>query len=168
MILSGTGHRPDKLTRAAYALKLSGTTQTLEEKLDFLVGGLLQPKRIKSGMALGFDMMLARCAVKYSIPFDAYVPFKGQERLWAPASQREYHELLAAAASVFIVSEGDYAAAKMHKRNEKLVDDCTSLLACYDGTPGGTFSTVKYALEVRRHTLRLNPSTLELEEWCKS
>lgn len=165
MILGVTAHRPDKLALAARKLALTGTLQTLEEKVEWLVSSLLRPKRVLTGMAVGGDQLVARVCVKHSIPFTAYVPCDGQHRLWPIEAQREYLQLLELAESVIVVRPGPYSVEKMQIRNEKLVDDCTSLLALYDGTQGGTFNTVKYALYSGRHIFRLHPATLQLDEW---
>lgn len=125
----------------------------------------LRPERIKSGMAVGFDTMLARIAVKHSIPFDAYVPCENQDRLWPEEARREYRELLKKAATVRMIRTGPYSALKMKLRDEALVDDCDTLLACFDGSAGGTAGTVAYALSVQRVIYRLNPRTLELDVW---
>lgn len=84
------------------------------------------------------------------IPITAAVPFAGQESQWPAASQKLYRDLLAKAARVEVVSSGGYAASKMQRRNEWMVDHCDRLLAVWDGTPGGTANCIGYALAKRK------------------
>lgn len=144
MVVAGTGHRPDKIVsdgRNAYddAVAL-GLMQFVRRCLR-----RLKPTRVISGMALGWDQALAAAAVWEEIPFDAYVPFAGQESRWPASSQRRYRELLAKAADVVICSPGGYHPGKMQHRNERMVDMCDVLLALWNGTPGGTANCVAYA-----------------------
>lgn len=144
MIVAGTGHRPNKLggyTRDARTHLFNTAIKSLEH---------LQPTKLISGMALGWDQALARACVELSIPFIAAVPFAGQETVWPAASQREYHELCEAASDLIIVSPGGYSAAKMQIRNEWMVDHCDRVLALWDGSPGGTRNCVDYAKTVNK------------------
>jgi uncharacterized phage-like protein YoqJ len=144
LIVAGTGHRPDKIrigSRNAYdeavALRLMQFAMRCLTKL--------QPELVISGMALGWDQALAAAAVWLKIPFDAYVPFTGQESMWPQASQRQYRALLAKARRTVMSCEGSYAAWKMQRRNQDMVGACTTLLALWDGSPGGTGNCVRWA-----------------------
>ena len=144
MIVAGTGHRPNKLggyTRDAQTRLFNTAIKSLEH---------LQPTKLISGMALGWDQALARACVELNIPFIAAVPFAGQETVWPAASQREYRELCEAASDFIIVSPGGYSAAKMQIRNEWMVDHCDRVLALWDGSPGGTRNCIDYAKTVNR------------------
>ena len=144
MIVAGTGHRPNKLggyTRDAQTRLFNTAIKSLEH---------LQPTKLISGMALGWDQALARACVELNIPFIAAVPFAGQETVWPAASQREYRELCEAASDFIIVSPGGYSAAKMQIRNEWMVDHCDRVLALWDGSPGGTRNCVDYAKTVNK------------------
>lgn len=151
MILAGTGHRPNKLRIGA----LDGYHPAVHARLVDLAHAALQreaPTRVISGMALGWDTALAEAAVDLGVPFDAYVPFAGQESRWPEASRRRYHDLLAHAARVVVVSPGGYAPDKMQLRNERMVDDSDLLLALWDGSAGGTRNCIDYARSVgHRH-----------------
>ena len=144
MIVAGTGHRPNKLggyTRDAQTRLFNTAIKSLEH---------LQPTKLISGMALGWDQALARACVELNIPFIAAVPFAGQETVWPAASQRAYRELCEAASDFVIVSPGGYSAAKMQIRNEWMVDHCDRVLALWDGSPGGTRNCVDYAKTVNK------------------
>lgn len=148
MIIAGTGHRPNKLGgyysgNPIQTYVRNETRRILEE---------LKPDSGISGMALGFDQILAEIFVELSIPFIAAVPFVGQEGRWPAASQQHYAKLLSVAKDVVVVCEGGYAAWKMQRRNEWMVEQLEEpedrLLACWDGSAGGTGNCVSYANEV--------------------
>lgn len=137
MILTVTGHRPDKL----------GGYQIMPLLTKFAVNRLqyYQPDKVISGMALGWDMAIASAAIMLEIPLIAAVPFKGLESKWPERSQIYYRRLLASASKVKIVSKGKYEPWKMQKRNEWMVDEGDLLLALWDGSKGGTANCIEYA-----------------------
>jgi uncharacterized phage-like protein YoqJ len=107
----------------------------------------VRPKKVITGMALGWDTALAEAAIKLHIPYIAAIPFVGQESRWQPAQQDHYFDLLAAAEDVVVVCEGDYAPWKMQRRNEWMVDHSDLVLALWDRSPGGTANCIRYAEE---------------------
>lgn len=146
MILSATGHRPDKL---------GGYSKGNLDKLRFFARTQLQRypniKCVKTGMALGWDTAIAFACIDLGIGYDAIIPFVGQEKAWSIDSQVQYNYLLSKAESVVTVSEGGYAAYKMFARNKYLVDKLEGkedfLLALFDGSVSGTKYCVEYAKE---------------------
>lgn len=144
MIISATGHRPDKL--GGY------DPHTSKRVLDFATGVLKhhQPSTVISGMALGWDMAIAQAAVNLHIPFLAYIPFIGQELKWPLATRLYYKALLQQAQLRVVVSEGGYSKAAMQKRNERMVDDSELVLALWNGSPGGTQNCLHYAMLIDR------------------
>ncbi len=139
MILAGTGHRPPKLGGYGEQVHIELVTLATEQIKA------LKPDLVISGMALGWDQAIARASMLLKIPFDAYVPFEGQERMWPRTSQENFTWLLARARRVLYVCPPGYAAWKMQARNEAMVDDCDRLLALWDGSAGGTANCVRYA-----------------------
>lgn len=142
MIVAGTGHRPTKL---------GGYSPQAFDRLVALAEGWLtdnRPSKVISGMALGWDMALAQASINLGIPFVAAVPFHGQEGNWPMTSRISYHKLLEKSESTIVVSPGGYAAFKMQKRNEWMVDNCDTLLALWNGSAGGTFNCIRYAKSV--------------------
>lgn len=157
MILAYTGHRPDKLG----GHKLPNPTyikvcQAIDAKLREL-----KPEKVISGMAQGVDSWGAFIAHKLGIPFIAAVPFVNQESKWPQPSQKTYHQLLKLASEVVIVSEGGYAPEKMQIRNEWMIDRADMVLACWDGSDGGTRNAVMYAEKVGKPVIRISPTELE-------
>lgn len=153
MIVAFTGHRPNKI--GGYS------DNPIQQKIrraikDTLIK--LQPEKAISGMALGVDQWAAEICVELKIPFIAAVPFLGQEKIWPAASQQKFRELLKKADTVQIVCDGEYAAWKLQKRNEWMVDHCGTLIAIWDGTRGGTGNCVEYAKSIGRDIYRINPN----------
>jgi len=149
MIISGTGHRPSKLV-------FEGVKNYSEEQFKFLTKLAehsfikLQPTKVISGMALGWDMAVAQAAINQSIPFVAAVPFKGQEKQWPQSSQNQFNSLLSRASETVLVSEGSYEPWKMQIRNQYLVDHCDLLVALWDGSKGGTGNCIEYAKKLNK------------------
>lgn len=149
LIVSGTGHRPDKL---------GGYTQSSQRRLVSIAKtalAQLKPAKVVSGMALGWDQALALAALELNIPFVAAVPFDGFDAKWPTLSREQYRTLLFCACEVVYVSEPPYAAHKLQIRNQYLVDNCTLLLAMWNGSRGGTFNCLQYASKQQRRTVNL-------------
>ena len=155
VILAGTGHRPSKLGDNAYERR--SPIQDWVRREVRKVFKRLKPDVVISGMALGFDQWLALEAISCAIPLHAYVPFEGQESRWWGESRTLYAELLSKAALVRTISSPDYEPWKMQKRNEAMVDDCTVVLSCWDGSTGGTWNCIAYANGIGRERININP-----------
>lgn len=138
-IVGVTGHRPEKL---------GGYSPQVRRRLTDLAMAALdrhKPASVISGMALGWDIAIATAAIELNIPLIAAIPSKGQELRWKPDDQKLYRQLLETATEVHYVCEPGYAAWKMQKRNEWIVDRCNRLLALWDESPSGTGNCVEYA-----------------------
>jgi uncharacterized phage-like protein YoqJ len=153
--LAFTGHRPDKLGGYAHCPKHANIIVLIEAAIRD--SGCTE---VISGMALGVDQWAAEAAVRLGVPFEAAVPFAGQEKAWPPESQRKYRELLSKATKTTVVYDGGYAGWKMQKRNEYMVDNCDALVAVWDGTDGGTANCHSYALRVKKPVIRIDPTNL--------
>jgi len=150
MIVAFTGHR----------LKKVGN---LEDKIKGAIKAALtqlQPISAISGMAVGVDTWAAQVCTELQIPFNAYLPFPQQAKVWPPHAWITWIELLREATSVHFISKAEYSAVGMQKRNEAMVDDCHLLVAVWDGSPGGTANCVEYAKKVGRRILYINPRKL--------
>lgn len=139
LIIWGTGHRPSKLGFWTY--------KEFPELIRFAEQNLrnYNPQKVISGMALGWDQALAHAALNLDIPLVAAVPFKGFETRWPQLEQDKLSEILSRAQDVVYVSKPGYAAWKMQKRNEWMVDNGTLGFVLWDGSKGGTANCVIYA-----------------------
>lgn len=142
MILSGTGHRPNKLGGYGIAARLKVhdiAVKALEE---------MKPQAVISGMALGWDTALAEASFVLDIPLIAAVPFEGQESMWPHLSQQKYQSMLRRASEVKYICDPGYAPWKMQVRNEWMVDHSHGVIALWDGSEGGTGNCIRYAQKV--------------------
>jgi len=149
MIIAGTGHRPDKL---------GGYSSDINLKLIDVVGPWLEknkPKKVISGMALGFDSALAEAALYLHIPLIVAIPFFGQETKWPKESQTKYNDILSNAVDKIYVCDQGYAPWKMQIRNEWMVDHCDILLALWNGSSGGTSNCIEYAKKKNKSIVNL-------------
>lgn len=162
MILGITGHRPPKL--GGYNDKTNRSQQ-----IKFMLRKLFlqaKPVCVVSGMALGVDQWAVEVALDLGIKVLALVPCKGQESQWPASSQQHYAELLnkieAAGGSIEYVSKEGYTPDCMQKRNQKIVDYATHMLAIWDGSWGGTGSCVRLAKQAGKSVVIVHPTTLEV------
>jgi len=138
MILGVTGHR-----------KVINIEFVKNQIHDILIE--LKPSEVISGMAQGYDLTVVKECIKLNIPFIAAVPFQGQESIWPKFAQEEYINLIKLAKSIEYVCSPGYAAWKMQRRNEYIVDNCDLLLAYWDKSKfGGTYNCIKYAESVQK------------------
>lgn len=144
MILTATGHRPDKL--GGYSPAVTRELQRLAEELLYR----MDPDTVITGMALGWDQAVGWAARARRIPFWAYVPFDGQDLAWPRQSREKYAELLSYAEKIVVCCPGGFEAYKFQLRNQRMIDDCDEVLALWNGTSGGTANCVKYAQKKER------------------
>lgn len=181
LVVACTGHRPDD-RRPWHGVGTwrdvhihTGVQRWLGEQLDQLLEQASQQGRklrAVSGFAVGVDTWYFQEALRRGIATTAAIPFVGQERTWPIASQKLYHELLARADEVvnvgnhFVITEKDpplqlgEVRKLMHARDRYMVNRCHLILEVWDGSPGGTGATVRYAVEAKREARWLDPRTL--------
>jgi hypothetical protein len=148
LVLGGTGHRPHRIIGPDGANGYHAATKALLYRFAVDVVRHYQPRRGKVGMAQGWDMALGWACVELGVPFDALVPFPGQESRWPKPAQEEYRSLLSYAEEVVVVYRGRISDAAIRRalllRNERINDDSEGLLALYDGgEDGGTALCVR-------------------------
>ena len=132
-----TGHRPERII---------GYSEDRLLDLAFAVLEKYQPRKVITGMALGWDLAIAKTCVSLDIPFIAAVPFIGQESLWKSDDIKLYRYILSFADKVEIISDGGYSARKMQKRNEFIVNNSDIIISLWDGKKyGGTWNCINYA-----------------------
>jgi len=116
-----------------------------------------------SGGALGMDMFAAEAVVdlkeKYPwIILEMVSPFDAQADRWNE-EYRMRHDRLFATADIVTAIGHEYTKACMFRRNRYMVENADLLLAAYDGQPGGTATTVQYAIEVGIQVELLPPTS---------
>ncbi len=172
-----TGHRPDKL--GGYDrdnLLRRAIRQRFAEIVLCVIGSHLLETgdaraEVYTGMAQGFDQDVACACIRAEIPFVACVPFARQERYWTPDARDDYAAILSKAKRVAKGSERapeskTEAAGLLHARNRFIVDNCSVIIACFDGSPGGTSNCVEYARQRHRRVIVINPRDFDAwHEW---
>ena len=94
-------------------------------------------------------------------------PFPSQPNRWPTEIRRHYEKILQKADRLVETSDDPYAAWKMQKRNEWMVDNSDAVIAVWDGTPSGTANTVKYAQKQGKPVLVID-LIKETEAWIIS
>jgi uncharacterized phage-like protein YoqJ len=161
MRIALTGHRPNKL----YGYKLENKAYyDLSEKIKRLVLKLAPEGSVEliSGMALGADTVFALTALDMREDDERFtlhcaIPCKGYSSNWFGESVDTYNLILAQADSSVVVTDSEYEASFMQRRNEYMVDRCDVLIAIWNGTPGGTYNCVKYAHSVGKRIIVIKP-----------
>ena len=102
------------------------------------------------GMANGCDMYFCEAVLELrqshdDITIEAAVPWEGQASGWSPDLRTRYNRLVAECDFHTLVSR-EYTPDCMMRRNRYMVDSSSVLIAAYNGKPGGTMSTLLYAI----------------------
>lgn len=138
-----TGHRPQKLTRPAWLIKMELEKEIKQAIKDGFTVFI-------SGMAQGVDIWAAQIVLKLRgkgepIRLICACPFEGFEERWDTKWQSQYREILAAADLVRYICSG-YSKACFQIRNEWMVDHAARVIAVFNNTPSGTMNTIEYAI----------------------
>ena len=143
-----SGHRPEKLPWGTHeqdprclALKLQ-----MEKELRRLCEAGV--RRFIFGMARGADQyfleILCRIRKEYPLTVEAAIPCPMQQKLWPREEQREYLVNLGKCDRTHVL-EDHYSEGCMLRRNRFMVEHAQILMTVWDGSGGGTASTVAYA-----------------------
>ena len=101
-------------------------------------------------MAIGFDTIcfeiLEKLRDKYKIKIIACIPCLTQNYKFNESQKEEYNRMLDSADEKIIISE-KYNKYCMMKRNRFMVDNSSTVISYLREITGGTYNTVKYAME---------------------
>lgn len=159
-----TGHRPQKLpygfdeeNELCIRLKARLTAE-IEIKIECGVDTFL------CGMALGTDIWCGEIVIKLKEQFPnirliACIPHTGQEKSWNDDYKERYARLLDSA-DHSIVLYVRYVRGCMQKRNRYMVDNSAHMIAVYNGSAGGTQTTVEYAKRKGLDIIILDPNRM--------
>ena len=84
-------------------------------------------------------------------------PFPSQPNRWPTEARRHYEKILQKADRIIETSDDPYAAWKLQKRNEWMVDNSDATIAIWNGQPSGTANTVEYAQKQGKPVLVIDP-----------
>ncbi len=102
------------------------------------------------GMANGCDFYFAEAVLALrsehpDVTLEAAIPCEGQSSRWSAALRRRY-DRIAAECDYQTVIQKDYTPDCMLRRNRYMVDASSVLITAYNGSAGGTRSTLLYAM----------------------
>ena len=152
-ILTVTGHRPNKLGSDLY----NWDSELSEKYIQFFYNYIndlqksINTKIIcRSGMALGVDTMFAIAVLRLKnknvpVELECCIPCANQSKMWSKKSIELYNLILKHCDKITFVSKLPYTPNCMQERNKYMVNGCDSVLAIWNGTPGGTSNCVSYA-----------------------
>ncbi len=148
---SFTGHRPIKLPwgnneKDARCIRLKQRLQDVLE-LAYQQGY----RHFICGMAQGCDLYFCEQVTALrqkhgGVTLEAAIPCMTQSDSWPKEDRLRYQSLLAQCDMETLVQE-KYSSGCMQRRNRYMVDHSSLLIAVHDGLPGGTRSTILYALQ---------------------
>lgn len=108
-------------------------------------------RRFICGMAIGCDTYFAEAVIalreeKPDVRLEAAVPCERQDQGWGEARSNRYDRLLASCDCVTLLGK-EYTRDCMQRRNEYMVDHSSVIIAVFNGKPGGTLNTLRYAVQ---------------------
>ncbi len=154
MVVSFTGHRPDKIAGWAHSPEV--VEQTIREAVarEIVRQSKLGAEEFVSGMAPGFDLWAAdevdrlrrEGAISPATKLTLAIPYPHFERSFDTSYHPLYNHIMEVADEVIYVSE-HYHKGCYAMRNDYLAERANTLVAYYEGTEGGT----RYTLRRGRH-----------------
>ena len=145
-----TGYRPDKLSWGYNEEDIRCIE--MKQQLYFEIEKSINDgyKIFLCGMALGFDMICAETVLelkkKYNyIKLIGALPCKDQECRWQSSQQKRYNKILSQLDGIRCIYDTYVGPKCMLERNRYMINNSSKVIALYDGQPGGTQGTLKYA-----------------------
>lgn len=160
--VSFTGHRPQKLPWG-YNESDDRCLRFVKDMKNILQTAILhQYCHFITGMALGIDMICAEIVLELkkknkNVTLCCAIPCMNQEKLWNKVQQKRYHHILKKADSIVYITNEEYTAGCMQKRNEYMIDRSDVVIGVWDGTKSGTGNTLQYAKKKGRKIRTINP-----------
>lgn len=147
-----SGHRPNNLPWKynEQGIKFLFFKFKLKHKIKSAINNGY--KYFISGMALGCDILCAEIIIQFkkqnpNIKLECAIPCSNQTEKWFGNNLKRYEKILSKADKITYVSLSKYFNGCMMKRNNYMINSSSSIIAIYNGTPGGTQQTIKKAKE---------------------
>jgi len=162
-----TGHRPHKLPFGYN--EDDPRCKQLKKVLLCRIRELVEKEGVLhfiTGMALGVDMYAAEAVLSLKkkdarLTLEAAVPCADQAARWSEEMRRRYAHLLSGCDKVTTLQES-YTMGCMERRNRYMVEQADFLVAVWDGSPGGTANTIRYARSMGRSIFVIDPTRPEV------
>lgn len=121
-----------------------------------------------SGMAMGADQICSQIVIELkkqhnNITLEAAIPCSNQDKLWPQKYKDEYKRLLLLCDECHHVSTRPYFDGCMIQRNNYMVEKADYLISIWDGSTGGTSSTVKSAWQKGIPVIIIDPLTFTVK-----
>lgn len=144
-----TGHRPDKLPWGLDENSAECRKLRIEIAIQLEALHSAGIAHFISGMALGCDLLFAEAVLAMREEYDdvtleAAVPCDSQANSWPEEQKERYNAILSSCDTITFVQH-QYTPGCMLRRNRYMVDNSSVLLACFNGSSGGTMNTLLYA-----------------------
>ncbi len=119
-----------------------------------------------SGMALGVDQWAAEAVLELKktypyITLEVAIPCETQMVNWRVDQQERYFSITSRSDKETMLQRA-YTKDCMQKRNRYMVDSSQIVLAVWAGKPGGTGNTVRYAQQLGKQIVCINPETMQV------
>ena len=144
-----TGHRPESLPWGYN--ENDDRCLAIKKELKALILNAIDSgyTHFISGMAEGIDQIAAEIVLglKYdfnNITLECAVPFTKQSSRWSYRSQEKYNDILSRADKISVLSPTFYKGC-LQVRNKYMIDRSSLLIAVFNGSAGGTKSTIELA-----------------------
>ncbi len=149
MIITGLAHPPARLHERA---SLPST------ELVYLAVQALrqyQAAHLITSLAMGWEQALAIAANELEIPYTAALPYPGREVEWPHGARAAYHDLLARAKEVILLT-ARYADTAVMAGHCWRIDRAGLVLALWDyDFSGDTFASIQYAVSIQKPVVNL-------------
>jgi hypothetical protein len=149
MRIAVTGHQPHLL--GGFGAEAAGLLEGFAVRaLEARAAAHGRPAVVVSGMAPGWDLAMAKAALRLGVPLRAVLAHPKQGNNWPEDARAELAGLLAAAERVDVMgAEGGPAAApgldKWTARDLHVIEGADLLVALWNGSDGGTARAVAMA-----------------------
>ncbi len=147
-VVSFTGHRPESFEN--YSEENDAIIDIKNRLYDQIKSAISQGYvYFAGGGARGADIWVGEAVIKLKkiyphIKLVTIIPHENQAKSWSHSWQERYDNLMENSDFVAVVSPG-FSYASFHIRNRFLVDHSSLLIGVYNGSKGGTQSTLEYA-----------------------
>lgn len=103
-----------------------------------------------SGMALGFDIIAAEVVLELkekhpNIKLVGALPCKTQDKFWKEKDKQRYKNVLNKLDDIRCIYDNYNGKKCMIERNHYMVNNSSLVIALFNGTKGGTKTTINYA-----------------------
>lgn len=159
-----TGHRPEKIFTCNQntAASIAVLKRCIRNEIELAINDGYT--KFISGMARGTDIFSAELVLYHKqlhpeIKLICAIPFPEQGLSFSEKWQIRYQNILNQSDEIVNVCECFSKQAFMI-RNKYMVDRSSRVIAVYNGQPGGTANTVKYAQSKGKEIVIINPNIL--------